>query len=181
MTLFIVGLLMNLTGIVIGSSRDLTKLCKRVLETLTMALAWVLRWLRRQWSRIWKRPKRAEGHAVLSGVGVGTFTGSCSAYSWNSVPEGIDLPAAIERLRARTDTLQHMMKKEEANRVADVAKLFARLDGLTQDLHTETVSLNEKIDDFDVKPAGQRAIGALLVICGTILMAITALPGMVAQ
>lgn len=106
--MFVTGLVMNITGVALGSSRDLASLARGIVARVGSLLARVRGWFRLQWSRVRRQHQDAEVLSV-SGHGSTTSCGSGTFVAWNPVPDGIDLPTAIERLRSRTDNLYEIV------------------------------------------------------------------------
>ncbi len=63
-----------------------------------------------------------------------------------------------------------MLVAESKRPTEDVERLSRDSKRLHDTVEDRLLALDQRIDDFDVKPAGQRALGALLVLCGTVLM-----------
>jgi hypothetical protein len=59
---------------------------------------------------------------------------------------------------------------EAARRTEEIEQLSSRAGQLERTVESRFGALDARIDDFDVRPAGRRAMGAVLVICGSALM-----------
>lgn len=168
-TLLVIGLLMNVVGVILSSSRDLAGLWIGWTAAVTAGHRVAYGWLRRKWAAITRRRVDARVQAV-SGSASASFGGSGTVFVWNTAPDGMDLETAIARFRDRTDNLHDMVSFEATRRAEEDAQLSVRLEELATSLTSSVEALEERVHDFDVKPAGQRAIGALLVVGGTFLM-----------
>lgn len=169
-TLLVLGLLMNVAGVVLSSSRDLAGLWRTV-GASTLAKWHAARgWLRREWAALTGKKVGTQVRPV-SGSSANISDGSsCSVFAWEPAPDGMDLETAIRRFRNRTDNLNEMISFEGKQRSEGDARLHSRVEKVDKRLTRSVETLEERVDDFDVKPAGQRAVGALLVVGGTILM-----------
>lgn len=167
--LIVTGLLMNIVGVALSSSRDLKALGRTVGSVVAARFRRVMSWLRRGWTRLRGLKVDSQVQSV-SGSGSVASGAYGTAFAWNPAPDGMDLETAIQRFRDRTDNLHDMVKFESERRVEEDGRISQRLEELATGLAASVAQLEERVDDFDVKPAGQRAIGALLIVCGTILM-----------
>lgn len=176
--LIVVGMTMNIFGVVLGSFRDLSSEARALGRFLTRPGRPQVARVRDFWRRL--RGKAPESHAASVSGGASVSVGaSGTAFVWYDIPDDLETPQVLDRLKRRTDSLQQMVRHEAAARVEAVDALQARIDALQariadaqQQSERGLSSIRERIDDIDVKPAGQRAFGALLVILGTALMAI---------
>jgi len=173
-TLLVIGLLMNISGVALGSSRDLTWFARRIRSQLVSAANAVGSRLRQLWFRL---SGQKQHRKIICGTGNITLTSSVSATAsvWRGVPDGVEPAEAIRRLRDRTDTLHDMLASESARRSDEVQRLTRESEELKHQLDSDLATLHSRIDDFDVKPAGMRATGAVLVICGSALMFVAGL------
>lgn len=167
--LLVLGLLMNVAGVVLSSSRDLAGLWRAVGAAILARCHAARGWLRRRWAALTGKRADAQVHAVSGSAGI-SVGGSGTVFAWNPAPDGMDLETAIKRFRDRTDNLNEMISFEGKQRSEGDARLHSRVEEVDERLTRSVEALEERVDDFDVKPAGQRAIGALLVLGGTILM-----------
>ena len=170
-SLLVIGLLLSVAGIVLGSSRDLTALVHLVLAKAHMLFGTVASRVGVWWRRLRRRPNGTSVSVPLAGGVAGASGGSAYLDVWNPVPDD-DLDTAIARLRERDETLRSMIARASSRQREEISRLEREHASLSAALRREVGRLEGRIDDFDVKPAGQRALGALLVVCGTMLMAL---------
>lgn len=169
--LLIVGLLLNVTGVVVGSSRDLARLLQSILDR-SWRLAQRLRSrLAASLRRLFRRPLPTVIASGACGISVASG-GSGTAFVWDSIPDDAELPAVIQSLRLRTDSLRQMLEHDRNQNHAESGRVTDRVNSLAADFERALSEIQERIDDFDTKPSGQRAFGAVLVICGTAMMSV---------
>ncbi len=168
--LLVVGLAMNVVGVALSSLRDLAGLWGALAQRLRHYQQRTVARLRATWRRL--RGIQPQVHYVSgsSGVSVGVSSDAGGITVWNAMSDDLDAEEAIRRLRTRTDSLSERVSIERSQRLEEVARLRERASDLEQEMKLQAQALHIRIDDIDVKPAGQRATGALLVICGSILM-----------
>ena len=174
LALLLTGLTMNVVGVAVGSSRDLQALGASLLggfgrarRSLRMSINSITRRLRRQ---------PAPGHSLsVSDAGHVTSSAEGRILAWNPVPDDPLLAVAV--LRERTDNLHELLKSESVQRAETLGSLTSEIAELEAVVGKGLSKMETRIDDFDVKPAGQRALGAVLVIAGTALMAVAGLSG----
>jgi len=173
-TLLVIGLLMNVSGVALGSSRDLTWFVRRIRCQLASVVHAVGSRVRRLRLRLSGQKQQRRDICVSVNA---TVTSSVSATGsvWRGVPDGLEPTDAIQRLRDRTDTLYEMLARESARRSEEIQRLTDESQACKHQLESDLATLRSHIDDFDVKPAGMRATGAVLVICGSALMFVAGL------
>jgi hypothetical protein len=167
--LLVAGLVMNATGVAMGSSRDLSRLCRAAGDRIAKRTHAIVSRTRALWARIRRREVATQVLSV-EGAGHTVFGGSATVFAWDAVPDGLEPAQAIARLRSRTDNLHQMIAFESTRRREDVDRLSQEVSSLGVSTESRLTALDSRIDDLDVKPARQRAMGAILVICGSILM-----------
>ncbi len=166
------GLALNVTGICLGSSRDLGTVWSAVAASTQRMLSRGRSWILLTWRRMLRRPGPSSSGSASISAGVAVASGGTGhAWAWNPVPDD-DVATAVVRLRERDETLREMIGHESNRRCEDVRRLESVHSELTSTVREEVQRLNDRIDDFDVKPAGQRGLGAVLVVCGTIMMTV---------
>ena len=169
MALLVVGLVMNAAGIALGSSRDLAALFRSLSGRIRSSLSALAAGVRSVWRRL--RGKTPPGNVYsVGGIASVSASASGSALVWSGMPDGLSPEEAIGRLVSRTDALREMLAAEAKRHSDDVERISGDDRQFREAAEERFRALDERIDDFDVKPAGQRALGALLVLCGTVTM-----------
>ncbi|NTW29547.1 MAG: hypothetical protein HGA39_09340 [Coriobacteriia bacterium] len=167
--ILVLGFVMNVAGVAISSSRDLQWLKVTVLGWARESRMAAASRLRAAWSRL--RGGKVRPQAISGSASINIATGSwATGFAWNEIPDGLDLGETVKRLQSRTDILLQMCLNESAGRAEAIGQIKAVVSETTESVNARFVDLDARIHDFDVKPAGQRATGALLVICGSVLM-----------
>jgi len=168
LVLLVTGLVMNVVGVLLGSSRDLSRLVR---DTIHRAASTVAH-LRARFAAWWRRRVLNRKPETLSGSFEAKvhLNYSADGYAWHGVSDDAALEDTVKALVSRTDTLHDLVDKEREERRAGLKGLGARLDEVSAHFADTASQLEQRIDDFDVRPAGQRAFGAILVGLGTILM-----------
>lgn len=169
LALLISGLVMNVVGVVLSSSRDLLSLSAALSERLSAMRNTLRSRVNTAWARLLRKPQNVQVLSV-SGAASATSSASGTVFAWNAVPEDASPEDAIRGLKSRTDSLHEMIRFESQRRSEDIKRLSIRVGQMEVDLASETERLETRIDEFDVEPAGQRATGALLVVLGSLLM-----------
>jgi flagellar motility protein MotE (MotC chaperone) len=161
---------MNVVGTLLISHREIEFYLRKIFSRLA-SIARASGWrLKRLWLRLLGKRHDAKVAAQASMV---TALGLSATVSvWPDIPNGLEPEEAINRLRDRTDELRAMLSSEITRRLDEIRKLTGQLERLERKQDAELTKLHSRIDDIDLKPAGKRATGAILAICGTVLMLI---------
>jgi hypothetical protein len=175
--LLTLGCIMNVVGVILGSSRDLVVLGSAIAEYARSLATSAWQLARRLWMRVLGRKQDAQVLGI-SGSAHAVSSGKATLFTWNDIPDDLSVDEVVLRLRSRTDSLRDMLEHERSVRSDVVDRVDARVRDVEAELDTGLKALDARIDDIDVKPAGQRAIGAVLIICGSALMFIGGLLGL---
>jgi hypothetical protein len=159
---------MSVVGTLLMAHREI-EFCQRKIFSCLASIARASGWrLRRLWLRLLGKRHDAKVAAQASMVTALGFSATVSV--WPDIPNGLEAEEAINRLRDRTDELRAMLSSETTCRLDEIRKLTGQLERLERKQDAELTKLHSRIDDMDLKPAGKRAMGAILAICGTVLM-----------
>ena len=162
------GLALNVLGVILGSWRDLSNQFARVVHSIVGSLQRFRDWMRRTWLRFRTRGTTQEISAasVLSSSTVG----SASISVWPGLNDDMDIEAQIGALAVRTDTLRDLTGAQAKAQQAETQRLSDNVIKLGAATTDAVDDLRSRLDEIDVRSVGARAFGALLVICGSLLM-----------
>ena len=164
------GLALNVVGILLGSWRDLSIQSARAVRQVT-------RWASAAWaglSRMWPRSHRRGRAQQLQPTSIrsGQAMGSAALMLWPGVTKEMAQDVQISNLAARTDALHDLIKAQAAAQHAQMEQTSVILDKVQAELREDVNGLHERLDDLDVRRAGPRAFGSMLVVCGSVLMTV---------
>lgn len=169
LTLLVTGLVMNVVGVAIGSSADLSHLFASGLDRVAQAIRKTDRRLALWWRRVVLRRQGLEVHDASSSVTASAVV-LAQGYPWAGVQESDSTAEVLQALTRRTDALRDLVERERQDRTSSLKDIAVELQGIQSSVAEIVVELRGRIDDFTVKSAGRRGFGAFLVIVGSLLM-----------
>jgi len=167
--LLVVGFVMNVLGVMIGSWRDLAKATTVTRSAVRAATHSVLTRLKALWRRLFGG-RASQTFAVLGVADAVASGGSVSISVWPAIDDALSPEEKVDKLIMRTQTLHELHLRQSEHQVAATNRLTTDLAEVGARLTTSIEHLDQRIYDIDDKPVTQRAFGAVLVLCGTALM-----------